>query len=45
MSLSASSLKALNKIGYTWSSVRGSDYWMYEDETLTTRRLELESIE
>jgi hypothetical protein len=41
MSLSASALKALNKIGYTWSSVRGSDYWMYEDETLTTRRLEL----
>ena len=45
MSLSASALKALNKIGYTWTSVRGSDYWMYEDETLTTRRLELESIE
>ena len=42
MSLSASALKALNKIGYTWSSVRGSEYWMDEDETLTTRRLELE---
>lgn len=42
MSLSASALKALNKIGYTWSSVRGSVYWMDEDETLTTRRLELE---
>ena len=45
MSLSASSLKALNKIGYTWTSIRGSDYWMYEDKTLTTIRLELESIQ
>ena len=45
MSLSAAALKALNKIGYTWSSVRGSDYWIYEDETLTTRRLELESMQ
>ena len=45
MSLSAAALQALHNIGYTWSTARGTDYWMYEDETLTTRRLELESIE
>lgn len=45
MSLSAAALQALHNIGYTWSTARGSDYWTYEDETLTTRRLELESIQ
>ena len=44
MSLSAAALQALHNIGYTWSTARGGDYWVYEDETLTTRRLELESI-
>ena len=29
-------------MGYTWSSARGSDYWKYDNQTLTERRLELE---
>jgi hypothetical protein len=44
MSLSALALKALNKIGYTWNSVRGGDYWIHEDEMLARRYLELECI-
>lgn len=34
MSLSASALAALHKLGYTWGAVSGSDYWMYEGKTL-----------
>ena len=42
LSLSKAALKALNNIGYNWSSARGSDFWKYEDETLTSRRLRME---
>ena len=31
-----------NEYGKNWSSVRGPDYWVYENETLTERRLRLE---
>jgi hypothetical protein len=41
-SLSAAALKVLRNIGYNWSSARGSDYWKYEEKTLTARRLALE---
>ncbi|WP_316354714.1 hypothetical protein [Candidatus Trichorickettsia mobilis] len=41
-SLSAAALKALKKIGYNWSSARGGDFWKYEDETITSRRLRME---
>lgn len=34
MSLSASALAALHKLGYAWGAVSGSDYWMYEGKTL-----------
>ena len=42
LSLSAAALKVLHNMGYTWSSARGSDYWKYDNQTLTERRLELE---
>lgn len=38
LSLSAAAMKALNKLGYKWSSVRGPAYWTYEGETLSDRR-------
>lgn len=31
-----------NKFGMNWPSARGSDYWLYEGETLTERRLRME---
>lgn len=42
LSLSGAALKALNSIGYNWSSARGGDFWKYEDETLTSRRIRME---
>ena len=41
-SLSGAALKALNNMGYKWSSARGGDFWKYEDETLTSIRLRME---
>jgi len=41
-SLSAAALKVLHNMGYNWSSARGSDYWKYDNQTLTERRLEIE---
>ena len=41
-SLSGAALKVLNNMGFNWISARGGDFWKYEDETLTTRRLKLE---
>lgn len=45
LSPSAAALKVVRKLGYQWAAVSGSDYWMYEDETLTARRLRLEDEE
>ena len=42
--LSKAAIKALHNISYTWSSITVIDYWIYEDETLTRRYLELEFI-
>ncbi len=42
MSPSKAALLAIQRLGYTWAAVSGSDYWKYEDETLTARRLRLE---
>jgi hypothetical protein len=39
---SAAALRAVRALGYNWAAVSGSDYWQYEDETLTARRLRLE---
>jgi hypothetical protein len=45
LSPSAAALKVVRKLGYQWAAVSGSDYWMYDDETLTARRLRLEDEE
>ena len=31
-----------NEFGKNWKSVRGPDYWIFENETLTERRLRME---
>jgi hypothetical protein len=43
MSLSASALAALHKLGYTSEAVSGSDYWMYEGKTLDEIRVSKEA--
>jgi hypothetical protein len=43
MSLSASALAALHKLGYTSPAASGSDYWMYEGKTLDEIRVAKES--
>lgn len=42
MSPSAAAKIAVRRLGYNWAAVSGSVFWMYEDETLTARRLRLE---
>ena len=42
MSPSKAALLAIQNLGYKWASLSGSDYWKYEDETLTARRLRME---
>ncbi len=38
LSLSASALKIFHRLGYSWKAVAGTDYWMFEGETLSVRR-------
>jgi hypothetical protein len=45
MSLSASALAALHKLGYTSTAASGSDYWMYEGKTLDEIRVAKEEAE
>lgn len=42
LSPSAAALLVIRKLGYNWAAVSGSDYWEYEGETLTARRLRME---
>lgn len=42
LSPSAAALQVIRKLGYNWAAVSGSDYWEYEGETLTARRLRME---
>jgi hypothetical protein len=42
MSPSAAAKIAIKRLGYEWSAVSGSAFWMYEGETLMARRLSLE---
>jgi len=42
MSPSASALIAVKRLGYNWATVSGSDYWKFEDQTLTALRLRIE---
>ena len=41
-SLSASALTIVHELGYTWKTIAGTDYWLYEGETVSERRLRLE---
>ena len=42
-SLSKVTLELINtQLGRNWTTVRGPDYWIYENETLTDRRLRME---
>ena len=42
-SLTQVTMELLNKeFGKTWKSVRGPDYWIFENETLTERRMRME---
>jgi hypothetical protein len=43
MSLSASALAALHKLGYTSGAASGSDYWMYDGKTLDEIRIAKEA--
>jgi hypothetical protein len=36
---------AVKSLGYNWSAVSGSDYWVYENEALATRRLRFDEEE
>ena len=46
ISLSKLSLEILNRdYGYNWTTVQGPRYWVYENETLSERRLRLEPNE
>jgi len=42
MSPSSAALIAIKRLGYNWAAVSGSDYWEYDGETLTARRLRIE---
>jgi hypothetical protein len=42
LSPSAAALQAVRKMGYQWAAVSGSDYWEFEGETLSARRIRLE---
>lgn len=43
MSLSAAALKALQQLGYKTTAASGSDYWMFDGETLDERRIRMEA--
>jgi hypothetical protein len=45
MSPSAAALIVVRRLGYEWAAVSGSDYWEFDGETLTARRLRLEDEE
>lgn len=42
MSPSSAALISVKRLGYNWAAVSGSDYWEYDGETLTARRLRIE---
>jgi hypothetical protein len=41
-SLSTSALEILHEMGYTWKTVPGPRFWMYEGETISERRTRME---
>jgi len=43
MSLSKAALVAIQTLGYEWTSISGPEYWMYEGESLSHRRMRMET--
>ena len=43
MSLTKSALIIIKRLGYPWDKIAGSQYWMYEDETLYHRENRVEA--
>lgn len=43
MSVSKSALMALQKLGYKWSAVAGTEYWLYNGETILSLRNQREA--
>ena len=43
MSLSASASKVIHRMGYSWKQIAGPDYWEYDGEALSARRLRMEA--
>jgi hypothetical protein len=44
-SLSAAALLVVHELGYTWKTIAGPDYWLYDGETLSERRHSYEANE
>jgi hypothetical protein len=44
-SLSSSALNIFHRMGYEWKAVAGTDYWLYEGESLSDRRRRMEEEE
>jgi hypothetical protein len=44
-SLSAAALNIIHKMGYTWKTLAGPDYWEFDGETLSERRRRMEEME
>ena len=42
MTASQSARIIIEELGYNWSTISGTDYWMYEDEILYARRKRME---
>ena len=43
MSLTASALIIIKRLGYTWDHIAGPQYWMFDGETLYRRKKRLET--
>ena len=44
-SLSTAALTAVHRMGYSWKTLAGPNYWEFEGETLAARRLRMEEGE
>ena len=43
MSVSKAALIALQNLGYNWTAVAGTEYWLYNGETILSLRNQRES--
>lgn len=44
-SLSNAALIAIHRMGYSWKTLAGPDYWEFENETLSERRIRMEGAD